>query len=75
MMKITVNLPTALVAEAKQLAARRGTTLRAIVEQGVRQVVEDGRFRLKDRSVSGHGLQPEFRNAPWSRIRDAAYER
>ena len=79
MAKTTIELPDNLVAEAKELAAREGTTLRALVEAGLRSVLErraarDARFRLRDASVEGRGLQGEFRGAGWNRIRDAVYE-
>jgi len=79
MPKTTIELPESLLAEAKELAAREGTTLRALVESGLRLVVGRERrrgelFRLKDASVDGNGLQPEFRDATWEQIRDAAYE-
>lgn len=78
-MKTTVELPDALVHEAKQLAAREGTTLRALVERGLRDLLRSRRarpdFRLRDASVDGRGLAPEFRSAGWDAIRDAAYDR
>jgi Arc/MetJ family transcription regulator len=77
-MKTTIELSDDLAKKAKQLAARRGTTLRAVVEQGIRQVLREERagreFTLRDASVDGNGLQPEFRDRPWADIRDAAYE-
>lgn len=76
-MKTTVEIADSLLDAARQLAARRGTTLRSLVESGLRRVLEDGEqesFRLRDASVSGRGLQPEFRDAGWSELRDVAYE-
>ena len=32
------------------------------------------RFVLRDASVAGRGLQREYRDADWARIREAAYE-
>ncbi|MGI8885808.1 MAG: type II toxin-antitoxin system VapB family antitoxin [Gaiellaceae bacterium] len=78
MPKTTIDIPDSLLAEAKELAAREGTTLRALVESGLRAVIDrrrrGGQFRLRDASVSGRGLQPEFRDAGWESFRDAAYE-
>lgn len=77
-MKTTIELSDDLAKKAKQLAARRGTTLRAVVEQGIRQVLRaeraGGEFTLRDASVDGNGLQPEFTDRSWVEIRDAAYE-
>jgi hypothetical protein len=78
-MKTTVEIPDALAEEAKTVAGREGTTLRALIEAGLRQVLGDrrrraARFRLRDASFRGRGLQPGFRDADWQRIREAAYE-
>lgn len=77
-MKTTVDLPEALVRRAKEAAARRGTTLRALVEAGLRSVLRERkrgqRFELRDARVSGRGISSEFDGAGWDRIRDAAYE-
>ena len=77
-MKTTVEIPDSLAAEAKQVARREGTTLRALIEVGLRQVLRERRrrvhFRLRDAGFSGRGLQPAFRDADWQRIREAAYE-
>lgn len=77
-MKTTVNLPDELLREAQELARREGTTLRQLIETGLRAVVKEfGRdvgFTLTDASVEGRGLQPAFRGASWEQIRDAVYE-
>lgn len=78
-MKTTVEIPGPLLDAAKRVAARTGTTLRALIEAGLRRVLEEqtssaGAFRLADRSVAGKGLRPEYQDADWSEIRSAAYE-
>jgi hypothetical protein len=77
-MKTTVELADSLLAEAKRAAAARGTTVRALIEAGLRKVLEEeGReasFRLRDLSVDGQGLTSEFAEGGWQRIRDAIYE-
>jgi Arc/MetJ family transcription regulator len=80
MSKTTIDIPEPLLTEAKEIAAREGTTLRALVEAGLRTVVDrrgrgkEERFELRDASVDGNGLQPEFRDVGWERLRDAAYD-
>jgi hypothetical protein len=78
-MKTTVNLPDELLREAQDLARREGTTVKELIETGLRTVVKqrtgDSCFHLDDASVDGRGLRPEFRGAPWEQIRDAIYER
>jgi predicted component of type VI protein secretion system len=76
-MKMTVDLPAALVREAQDVARAEGTTLRALVEDGLRVALErrrsESRFRLPDASVDGNGLRPEFRDAGWDDMRAAIY--
>ncbi len=78
-MKTTIEISDDLLTKAKKLAAKRGTTLRAIIEQGIRNTVKEQQrgtqYVLPDMSVDGKGLQPEVKNRSWSDIRDAAYER
>ena len=76
-MKTTIDIATDLAVRAKALAARRGVTFRAVVEQGLRMALEEDRvaqrYRLPDKSVGGRGLQREFASRPWSDIVEAAY--
>jgi hypothetical protein len=77
MAKTTIDLPDELLVEAKALAARERTTLRAVVVTGLRSVLgrrPPERFRLRDASVGGRGVQPEFRTGGWERLRDTIYE-
>jgi hypothetical protein len=77
-MKTTIEISDAILERAKAVAAEEGTTVRALVEDGLRQVLRARRarqFRLRDASVGGNGLTREFRDAEWDKVRDAAYER
>jgi hypothetical protein len=77
-MKTTMDLPDSLLEEAKRVAARDGTTLRDLVEAGLRRIVRERRaklpFVLRDAGVDGRGLRPELRGRSWDDIRDLAYE-
>lgn len=76
-MKTTIELPEALFAKAKRHARKHKTTLKALIEQGLRQVLasktDTAAFKLRDASVSGKGLNPEYRDAGWEQVRDAIY--
>jgi hypothetical protein len=76
-MKTTIEIATPLLERAKRLAARENTTLRELVEAGLRRVLEERKSRqpfvLRDARVGGKGLGPEFQEANWQQIRDAAY--
>lgn len=77
-MKTTIEIPDTLLTDAKRLAARDQTTLRALVEEGLRQVVQERQrtspFRLRQASFRGKGLQPEIHEGDWVTIRALAYE-
>ncbi len=76
-MKTTVELPDALLAEARALAASSGLTLRELIEEGLRHSLQKRktrkRFRLEDGSFGSGPMRPEFADAPWEKIRDAIY--
>ena len=78
-MKTTLEIADPLLREARKIATRDNTTLRALVEQGLRQVVaekkKDKPFRLRDASFKGDGLQPDVANLNWQEILDLANER
>jgi hypothetical protein len=77
-MKTTLDLADDLAVKARQLAKKRGVTLRAIVEEALRAKLDaearQTRYELPNRSVKGKGLQPDFKDKPWSVIREAAYD-
>jgi Arc/MetJ family transcription regulator len=75
--KTTIDIADSLLLEAKARAARDGTTLRALVEEGLRTVLgapTTASFSLRDASVAGEGLTDEFRGASWEGVREAIYE-
>ncbi|MBI4539907.1 MAG: DUF2191 domain-containing protein [Gemmatimonadetes bacterium] len=78
-MKTTIDIAVQLLQEAKGVAARERTTLRALVEEGLRKVLQErrprrGRFKLRDASFAGRGLQRGIAEGSWERIRDLIYE-
>jgi Arc/MetJ family transcription regulator len=77
-MKTTIEISDSLLDEAKKLAAKEGTTVRAFVEQGLRRIVAErktrGTFRLRKAAFKGNGLQPGVEDATWERIRDTIYQ-
>ncbi len=77
-MKTTVNIAPTLLKRAKQTAAKEGTTLRALVDEGLRAALarrqERDRFTLRDASFDGHGLQPGIEGGDWKRILELTYE-
>lgn len=77
-MKTTVEIADDLASAARDLARRRGTTLRTVIEEGIRLALREQRarpvFQLRDASVDGAGLQSEFATQSPTATLDAAYE-
>ena len=76
-MKTTIDISEALFQDAKREAARSGTTLRALVERGLRLALQeletgDG-YVMEDRRVDGDGINPDFADGGWERVRDEIY--
>ena len=76
-MKPTIEITDEPPEERAEEAARRErTTLRSLVEEGLRLTLDRKAdrvaFRLRDASVGGRGLTPEFHGASWERLRDAS---
>lgn len=78
-MKTTVIISDSLAEDIRKLAHEEHTTLKALVEEGLRLIINEHKdhsaFRLrKDKTFKGNGLQPHLAGASWERIRDTAYE-
>jgi hypothetical protein len=60
------------------VAAREGTTVRALIEEGLRHAVERRkrakRFRLRDASIGGKGLRPGVSLEWWAALRGVIYD-
>ncbi len=79
-MKTTIHIPDSLFNEARKVAHQEKTTLKALVEEGLRKVVTERRgrkpegFRLRKASFKGQGLQPHLAGVTWDQILDISYE-
>jgi hypothetical protein len=78
-MKTTVEIAPALLKSARETAAREGTTLRELIEEGLRAALDRrrqrrGKFRLRDASFRGDGLQPGVDLGNWEQVRAMIYE-
>ena len=76
-MKTTIEISDPLLRQAKRIASRERTTVRALVEQGLRRELAERRrgagFRLRRVTFRGRGLQPGL-DYSWSRLSALAYE-
>jgi len=77
-MKTTIQIPDHLFEEARRLAERENTTLKALVEQGLRRTLADrkrrGTFRLRKATFKGRGLQAALAGRSWEQILELSYE-
>jgi len=76
-MKTTVELPDSLLREAKRIAVRRRTTVKALIEQGLRSAIAERErkagFKLRNATFRGNGLVAGVSLQDWATIRDLAY--
>jgi len=77
-MKTTVQIPDSLFEEARKVANRERTTLKALIEEGLRRIISQHKrrngFRLRKATFKGKGLQPHVAHASWEQLRDLTYE-
>jgi hypothetical protein len=77
-MKTTVEVADALLDAARKTAAREQTTVRALIEEGLRTVLNERtsrpRFRLRKAAFGGRGLQPGAAETGWERLRELSYK-
>lgn len=77
-MKTTIDIADSLLARAKRLAARRRTTLKAVVEDALRASLQAesagaAPAPLSTHTFRGRGLQRGLSWDDWSSLRDLAY--
>jgi len=79
-MKTTINISDSLFHEARKVAVQEKTTLKALVEEGLRKALADRHrrgskaFKLRQASFKGQGLQPHLAGVTWDQILEVTYE-
>jgi len=77
-MKTTVEISDAILAATRALANREGTTIKAVIERGLRHELakaeHNSEFQLRRASFGGRGLKNDVTELKWDRLRDLAYE-
>lgn len=78
-MRTSFDIPDALLRRAKAKAARQKTTVRAIVIEGMRRVLEDDaasrtRYVAADESFGSGGVREGVDLGNWEQVRALAYE-
>ena len=76
-MKTTVDISDALLTRAKRHARKVGRPLRALIEDGLRRVLDAERavtsYQLPDLSVGDRGGPNPLEVMSWSELRDEIY--
>lgn len=76
-MKTTIHISDDLLARARVVVQREGTTLRALVEAGLERVLRERmdpiRMPIEPVIFGGDGLVNDLEGAPWAAVRDRVY--
>jgi hypothetical protein len=75
-MKTTVEITDSLLSEAKAYARQKGISLRQLLEESLRQTLDQRKrapekFHLRNCSVEGEGLTKDY---TWDELRGLIYE-
>lgn len=77
-MKTTVDIADDVLLRAKTFAEESETTLRRLIEEGLRRVLDQADSPESGQidwvTFNGKGLQPEFLDKGWDSIRNAIYK-
>jgi len=77
-MKTTIDIYDSLLEEVRQQASHEKTSVKALVEEGLRKLMADRKqkidFRLRKATFKGSGLQAHLTDASWEQIREIAYK-
>jgi len=76
-MKTTVHIPDTLLEEARKIASRERTTIKALIEEGLRRTIDKRKqksaFRLRRATFKGNGMHPDAAGVSWEKIREMSY--
>lgn len=76
-MKTTVDISDALLIRAKRYARKTGQPLRAVLEEGLRRVLDSepevAPYKMPDASVGRIGEPNPLESMSWSELRDEMY--
>lgn len=77
-MKTTIDIPDNLFFRTKETSQKTGITFKDLVAEGLITVLEKKSAKssptIKPVTFQGNGISQPFTDAPWSVIRDSAYE-
>lgn len=78
LMKTTIQISDSLLEEARRIATRDRTTIIALVEEGLRRIIDERRikagYRLRRATFKGEGLHSHVADGSWQAIREIIYQ-
>ena len=77
-MKTTIQIPDVHFEEVRMLARQENTTMKVIIEEGLRRIISERKrrshFKLRKVTFKGKGLQPHLAGTSWDQILQVSYE-
>lgn len=74
-MSVTLDIDPKLWTQAESTATSSGTTVRDLVEEGLRRVLSERGpdVQIDDFATGGHGLDGQFQDGGWINLRECIY--
>ncbi len=79
-MKTTMDIAEAIFTKTKSLARKEKTTIRALVEEGLRRILTERdrknsqKFQLRGASFKGKGVSREIQESSWRQVSELIYK-
>ena len=77
-MKTTIDISKSLHDEARKIAAGEKSSIKALIEEGLRRVIEERKhrqhFKLRKATFKGNGLQADLADTSWDKLCGKMYE-
>ena len=77
-MKTTIQIPDVLFEEVRMLARQENTTVKVIIEEGLRPIISERKrrsyFKLRKVTFKGTDFQPHLAGTIWYQILQVSYE-
>jgi hypothetical protein len=73
-----IHIPDSLLEEVLKIANQKRTTIKALIEEGLRRTIDQRKkirgFRLRMATFKGNGLQSDAAASSWEKIREISYD-
>lgn len=77
-MKTTIQIPDVHFEEVRMLARQENTTVKVIIEEGLRPIISERKrrsyFKLRKVTFKGKGLLPHLAGTSWDQTLQVSYE-